>query len=183
MKKCIGTVGLVVFMSVSLVACGGKASKNNQNEGNVVMQQNSQLDNSNSEEINTDFAVSIELNAISKVSYLSETTALTTESANALYNFGKYSELEKEIRNIENENEFREIALVKVENENQTAELYSIMLKRLADLKAKYADNKKISEILNEPDNMRIRQQDGILIFILAENAGEIEMELDKAFN
>ena len=172
-----------MIMSVSLVACGPKDSDNKQNEGNTMIQQVGNGEATNPNELDKEFAVSVELNAISKVSGLSEMTVLTVESANALYNFGKYSELEKEIRNIETEGELREIALVKVEDENQTAELYSIMLKRLADLKAKYADNEKISNMLNNPENMRIRQQDGILIFILADNAEEIEMELDKAFN
>lgn len=183
MKKAIGTVGLVMIMSVSLVACGPKASKDKQNEGNSVIQQITDDEGTNFEDLNSDFAVNVALNAISNVSGLTEMATLTDESAEALYSFGKFSGLEKEIRSVETESEFREIALVKIEDENQTAELYSIMLKRLADLKAKYADNEKVSEILNNPESMRIRQQDGILIFILAENAGEIEMELDEMFN
>lgn len=182
MKKLIGTIGLVMIMGVSLVACGPKDSKNEQNKGNTAIQENSQGGATNLEALNADFAVSLELNAISKVSGLSEMTALTKESADALYNFGKYSELEKEVRSLETEKEVREIALVKVKDASQSADLYVIMLDRLATLKEKYAGNENVSKILNDSENMILKQQDGILIFILAENAKEIEMELDKSF-
>ena len=186
MKKAVGTIGLVIMLGLSLVACGKGKTQIEENKGNVVIggnQQEIQEETVAIEPLNKEYAVKENLDKIVDISRLNEFMTMSQQDIETNYNFGEYKNLQKEIRSRETDEEFREIALVKLGDVKQSEDLYMIMLNRLESLKQKHSANKKISEILNDPASVVLKQQGKVLVFIIAENAKEIEAEIDKSFN
>lgn len=195
MKKILGIVALVVVLMLTFVGCNNNEQAGNNNVNNeVVNNQNNNQNNTQNKEQNKQeeqinvtpknqsFAVAEELNALQKYTGLEVATKMSQEKIKEKYNFGKYEKLQMEVRSLESEDTVKEIAMVKISETDQSMDLFQIMIKRLSALKEKYKDNEKILTMLNDSNNMILKQQGGIVIFIVAENAKEIEAELDKSF-
>lgn len=191
MKKILGIVALVVVLMLTFVGCNNNENQgeNNLGNNNVVENQNQNPNQNNQENekvvvepVNKSFSIEEELNTIQPLTGLEQATKMSETEISTNYNFGKYEDLQMEIRSLESGENFKEIAIIKIGETDQSMDLFQIMIKRLTALKEKYKDNEKVLGILNDSKNMILKQQGGVLIFIVAENAKEIEAELDKSF-
>lgn len=194
MKKIVGILALIIAVMLSLMACNNNNNEvvdnnsvvnDNQNENqndNNDLNDNQEDENIVTEPFNQTYDVAQELNAVQTVTGLDETSKMSQEKINNSYSFGNYKDLQMEIRSNESEDAFKEVAIVKIGDNEQSMDLFQVMIGRLNTLKEKYKDNEKILSVLNNNDNIVLKQQGGVLIFIVAENAKEIEAEVDKSF-
>lgn len=194
MKKIVGILALIIAVMLSLMACNNNNNEvvdnnsvvnDNQNENqndNNDLNDNQEEENIVTEPFNQTYDVAQELNAVQTVTGLDETSKMSQEKINNSYSFGNYKDLQMEIRSNESEDAFKEVAIVKIGDNEQSMDLFQVMIGRLNTLKEKYKDNEKILSVLNNNDNIVLKQQGGVLIFIVAENAKEIEAEVDKSF-
>ena len=210
MRKLIGIISIVIAIMFSFAACNNNTQvENNENKNNnSVEQNNSNVENNNTEKneeentnnaeivdissfysgdivtepANKTFNVKSSLDNIASVSGLNESTKLSEAQIKEKFNFGKFEGLEKEIRSKVTDDDIKEIVIVKIGDNDQSMVLFQIVTARLANLRVEHKDNEKILAIIENNENLVMKQQGGILISILAENAQEISEELDKQF-
>ena len=185
MKKLLGILALIGIVVFTCVTCEKKQQKVDDKSNNTQVQQgNAELVESSgevaTEPINKEFDVEESLANLSKVTGLDENTRMSEDEIRATYDFGKYERLQKEIRSQITEDSIAEIVILKIGDKEQTSDLFQIVFNRIYQLQQKYAENEKISDILENGDNIVIKQQGGILIAIIAENAEEIEQKIDE---
>ncbi len=105
---------------------------------------------------------------------------LSEEEIENEYNFGDYKDLEKVIASSKKENEINEIAIVKLDNINQSSDILMIFLDRIEKLKQENSNNKEILQLLETEDKVIFKQARKYAVMIIAENAKELEEQFDK---
>lgn len=185
MKKLIGILALIGIVTFTFIGCEKKQQNvDNDSNNSQVQQENTDLNNNSgeitTEPLNREFKIDETLANIIKVSGLDESSKMSEDKVKSEYDFGQYEGLQKEVRSQITEDSITEIAIVKIGENEQTQDLFQIVFKRIAQLQQKYAENDKINSILNNGDNIVIKQQGGVLIVIIAENAKEIEQKIDE---
>lgn len=189
---------IALVVSFCLVGCNNTQNNNNASNNNNQNQIDQSINNSNNNidenhndnqsnskvEENTEndktFNVADEMKKVESLTSLDDTSKMTKEEINEKYNLGKYKDLPMEVRSEITENSLKEIVLIKIDENEQSSDLILIMLSRLDALKKEYRENRDITKILNNPENMILKQQNGVLTFIIAENAKAVEAELNK---
>ena len=119
---------------------------------------------------------SVQLNSVKNL------VAVEDSKANELLNLREYVGVEKMVARYVSDEEFTEIWLLKVSEEGQAPILFRIFNERINDLKTEYAGNNKIIDILNTENNIRIKQQSGIVVVIISNDAENIEKTIDANF-
>lgn len=104
------------------------------------------------------------------------------EDANMLLNLEEYLGLEKRIAKYETENEYTEIWLLKISQENQAIDIFRMFNNRILDLKKEFGQNERINEILNNEKNISMKQQNGIVVIIVSNNLENVENAIDECF-
>lgn len=108
--------------------------------------------------------------------------AVEDEVANELLNLREYVGVEKMVARYVSNEEFTEIWLLKVSEEGQAPILFRIFNERINNLKTEYQGNENITRILNDYNNIRIKQQSGIVVIIVSNDAENIEKTIDANF-
>ena len=153
MKKILGMISIIIIFMFALIGCQKNETNNN------IVQNNNVQQNINQKEVDK----------------------MPETEINKNFDFGKYHGLQKEIRTKETSDSFTEVAIIKVGENEQSTEIFLKMSKRLSELQKKYADNDEISKILaNTEDNFVLRQEGGIIISVIGENAKEIASKLKQ---
>lgn len=200
MYKILGIILILVLVMFSFAGCFEKdisnssgdinnVENNNEENNNQVVSPNNSGETINTpsgeivtEPLNTTFDISAAFDSIADVAGLPESTKLSEAEIKEIYDFGEYNALEKEIRKVETDDNFAEIILIKVGENDQALTLFPIISQRMMKLREQYADNEKISAILNNGENFVSKQQGGILVSIISENAKAIEEKLQESF-
>lgn len=185
MKKGFKIIAIMCVIILALTACGDK--KKNENVQNIV-NNNSQaivdVEKNDEPVIENPISESDELKKmfinIEEISGLDETTKLTKENIKEKFEFGEHQNLEMQIHSKETNETISEVAIVKLDDSAQTDEIFVAFAKRREALQEKYSENEKVLEIINSSDNV-MKQEGGTVVFIIAENAKEIEEYLSKA--
>lgn len=189
MKKIIGILALIGIIMVAFVGCENKNQNINDNQNNSQVQQENNNTNNTvndysgeivTEPFNKDFNIDSTLSSVASISGLDEKTKMSEDEIKANYNLGKYEGLQREIRSKITDDSITEIIIIKIGENEQTQDLFQKVAGRLTQLQQKYAENDKITSILNNGDNVIIKQQAGVLIGIIAENAKEIDAQINE---
>ena len=198
MKKVLVIVVLIVAVLYLFGACNNKEDINNNNSGDSIIDDKN-LYESNQENIiitpsnistsenigNVEgeaFKIAKVLDNIASVSKLNSSSKLTNSQIKEKFKFGELGSLEKEIRSNITEDNIKEIAIIKLENNDQFMPLFQAMTSRLSDLKEEYKDNQKITKILNSRDCYVLKQQGEVIISIISKNAKLIEEKMQESF-
>lgn len=198
MKKVLVIVALIVAVLYLFGACNNKEDINNNNSGDSIIDDKN-LYESNQENIiitpsnistsenigNVEgeaFKIAKVLDNIASVSKLNSSSKLTNSQIKEKFKFGELGSLEKEIRSNITEDNIKEIAIIKLENNDQFMPLFQAMTSRLSDLKEEYKDNQKITKILNSRDCYVLKQQGEVIISIISKNAKLIEEKMQESF-
>ena len=88
------------------------------------------------------------------------------------------SGLEKFVATSQSNDSLTEIAMIKIGEDEQTEDILLIFAKRLEKLKQQYAENPAILEMLENSENVIIKQQASVSTMIIGANAKELEEEL-----
>ena len=184
MKKFLKILSLIIIMSFILTACGkngnnkstANAGKNNSQILNEIEKEDVPL--IITESMNKENDIEKYFSNIEEINGLDENTKLSRKEIEENFDFGKYKDLEMEIRSIESEETISEIAIIKLEDAAQTEEIFSILAKRRESLQEKYAENEKVLEIIDNPNNI-MQQEGGVVTFIISEKAKEIEEKIN----
>ncbi len=197
MKKVLGIISLIIVILCLFVACNNKEDINNES-GNIIIDGSNLNENNleniliNSSNISTSenvgepeekgFKISKVLDNVASVSKLSSNSKLTNSQIKEKFKFGELDKLEKEIRSDITEEDIKEIAIVKLENSDQSIPLFQVMTSRLMALKEQYKGNDKITKVLNSSDCYVLKQQGGVLISIISKDAKTIEEKIQESF-
>ena len=197
MKKVLGIISLIIVILCLFVACNNKEDINNES-GNIIIDGSNLNENNleniliNSSNISTSenvgepeekgFKISKVLDNVASVSKLSSNSKLTNSQIKEKFKFGELDKLEKEIRSDITEEDIKEIAIVKLENSDQSIPLFQVMTSRLMALKEQYKENDKITKVLNSSDCYVLKQQGGVLISIISKDAKTIEEKIQESF-
>ena len=201
MKKLTKVLLAVTAMCAVLTGCfGNEEQQSNQgNQGgqnnNSVVQNQGNKENTNKNEqpkepeekvvaepLNADFAESEVANTMKALNAETTYKQLSEAEIEEKYEFGKYKNLEKIVVSEETDTSISEIVIVKLGDMEQSTDILMKFVDRLNDLKAKYAENKEVLDMLNTQDSFIIKQQAGVAVMILGPNAKAMEAEFDKAF-
>lgn len=199
MKKLTKVLLAVVAMCAVLTGCtgnqsqqlnqGNQGNQGNQNNNSVVQNQGNENNNQQQEEekvvaepLNADFAESEVANSMKGLNAETTYKQLSEAEIEEKYDFGKYKSLEKIVVSEETDTSISEIVIVKLGDMEQSTDILMKFVDRLNDLKAKYADNQEVLDMLNTQDSFIIKQQAGVAVMILGPNAKAMEAEFDKAF-
>lgn len=182
MKKILGMISIIIIFMFALIGCQKNETNNNIVQNNNVQQNiNQKEENVVLEPFNEDYNITQAFTNIKEDTGLSEVDKMSETEINKNFDFGKYKGLQKEIRTKETSDSFTEVAIIKVGENEQSTEIFLKMSKRLSELQKKYADNDEISKILaNTEDNFVLRQEGGIIISVIGENAKEIASKLKQ---
>lgn len=201
MKKLTKVLLAVTAMCAVLTGCFGNEEQqlNQGNQGgqnnNSVVQNQGNKENTNKNEqpkepeekvvadpLNADFAESEVANTMKALNAETTYKQLSEAEIEEKYEFGKYKNLEKIVVSEETDTSISEIVIVKLGDMEQSTDILMKFVDRLNDLKAKYAENKEVLDMLNTQDSFIIKQQAGVAVMILGPNAKAMEAEFDKAF-
>ena len=201
MKKLTKVLLAVTAMCAVLTGCfGNEEQQSNQwNQGGQnnksVVQNQVDKENTNKNEqpkepeekvvaepLNADFAESEVANTMKALNAETTYKQLSEAEIEEKYEFGKYKNLEKIVVSEETDTSISEIVIVKLGDMEQSTDILMKFVDRLNDLKAKYAENKEVLDMLNTQDSFIIKQQAGVAVMILGPNAKAMEAEFDKAF-
>ena len=165
MKKLMKIILAMVVICMALAGCNSQKEPNEEKF---------------SEPIYEDFPMD---EALSEMEGLLEGIELTKLSASEIedkYHFGTYKDLKMIVASDETDTSISEIAIVRLNDMEQSTDILLKFLDRKEALKEKYAENEKMQEILSAEDSVIIKQQQGIAVMIIGENAKDLEMQFDK---
>ena len=201
MKKLTKVLLAVTAMCAVLTGCFGNEEQqlNQGNQGgqnnNSVVQNQGNKENTNKNEqpkepeekvvaepLNADFAESEVANTMKALNAETTYKQFSEAEIEEKYEFGKYKNLEKIVVSEETDTSISEIVIVKLGDMEQSTDILMKFVDRLNDLKAKFAENKEVLDMLNTQDSFIIKQQAGVAVMILGPNAKAMEAEFDKAF-
>ena len=183
MKKSLKILATLSVITLVLVGCNNEKEtqiNNNKENSNINNVESSNNDDNNieieSQPINENYNTKEIFESIENTSKLDESKTMTEEQLKEEFEFNKYDVLEKEIRTDITEDSITEVGIIKLTDNAQTEEIMGIILRRKEELDAKYADNEKIMNILSNSDNFVIKQEAGVVKYVIAENASSIEI-------
>jgi len=186
MKRVLKLFIAIITICVMLTACNNSKTdlNNNNNNANLNNQnsENAEDENVITNPVNETFEKSTALTAMDAVVADTNLTKLSDSEVKEKYNFGKYEGLEKLVASNETEEGVSEIAMVKLGDMEQSSDILLMFIDRINDLKEKYADNPEMIKLLTTQDSYIIKQQAGVAVMIIGDNAKEIEAEFDKNF-
>ena len=78
------------------------------------------------------------------------------------------------------ENELTEVWIIKMSDNNQYKSIIAKIRARVEALKEEYKDNNAISHLLNDNDNIVIKQSNGVVIAVFAGDAGAIASGIEQ---
>ena len=94
----------------------------------------------------------------------------------------EYKGLEKRVAIYESDTEYTEIWLFKISSEPQALDIFRMFNDRIEDLRKIYATKTAISLIVNNEKNISMKQQNGIVIIIVSNDAENVEKAIDEKF-
>lgn len=100
--------------------------------------------------------------------------------ANELIHLDEYEGLEKRVAMHESEDEYTEIWLLKISEDEQASKIFRKFDKRIEDLRMQYSDNQKISEMLKNEKNISMKLQGKIAIVIISNDVENVEKAVDE---
>lgn len=188
MKKSLKVIMGLCAIILVLGGCNNqKENKTNVNNvnSNINVDSNTNADsNTNiiveSEPINTNYNNAVIFDSIKEISKLDESTKLTEQQIQEEFEFNEYATLEKEIRSNISEGAINEVGIIKLGDISQSEKVMEIVLKRKEALTTKYADNPEIAEILNNSDNFILKQEAGVVKYIISDDVASIEKNMAK---
>lgn len=113
---------------------------------------------------------------------INQLLGIDDSKANELIDLEGYKGLEKKVAKYEDNNEYTEIWLLKISERSQPIKIFRKFNERIESLRYEYKNNSRISKILNNEDNIIMKQQNGIVIIIISNEAKEIEKSIDAIF-
>lgn len=176
MKKKSLVLIICLITIVLLVGCNKKDNNDklpNDNQTHQVQQEEKVL--------NEKYNLENSINDIKEITG-EETKILTEEEISQKYNLTGIENLETKVLVNTSENNYEEIAIIKLTNSEQQFTVQKMMFDRYQQLKEEYIENEAIYKILDNMDNFKIKVQDGVGIFIISSNAEELMKKFDKAF-
>lgn len=113
-------------------------------------------------------------------STMGETTMkLTEEEISQKYNLNGLEGTEKDVLINVSENDYEEIAIIKLTKEDQVFPVQKMLNERLETLKEEYAENAEILPILTNSENVKIKILDNVGVFVISTRADELIQSFD----
>lgn len=109
-----------------------------------------------------------------------ELNRLSEEEIEEKYQFGEYKNLKKIVASNETEDGISEIAIVRLDDMEQSTDILFKFVDRRENLKEQYADKEEVLEMLSKQDGVIMKQQQGIVVMIIGDNSKELEEQFDK---
>ena len=184
---CIALVVAIVIAIIAIALKPDNISNNEDIENAGNKENNESLYNGGNEAtegmepINKDMVLGDILNQIKK-SEVEGLKGISDTEANNLIDLKEYVGLEKKVAKYEDDDEFTEVWLFKISKQEQAVEIFRMFNDRIEDLREEYKNDAKISEILNNENNIKMKQQAGIAIVIISDSASRVERALDVEF-
>ena len=185
MKKTGRMIIMVLSICAAFTACqnnGEIIENNNQSQeiNNAQNQQNSLQKEEN--RIREDYDVKEEMTGVIERTRLQTSNILGDEEKVSKIDFSDLQGVTYEHVEEITENEITEVWLVKMSNINQKEKIINKIKQSLEELKTKFADNKRIIAILENEDNIIIKEKEGIVIAAFAADAGAIVSGVEHSF-
>ncbi|MBO5179383.1 MAG: hypothetical protein J6B87_03460 [Clostridia bacterium] len=170
MKKRIILLITFIIAVTMLAGCNkdekdNKVTNNNENQIEDIQQEEKPLNQS----YDLESSVTAMKNSIGQTA-----TLLTNEEITQKYNLAGIENLNKSVIVNASENNYEEIAIIKLTNVDQQFAVQKMMYERLQTLKEEYKENTEIYNILDNDENTKIKILDNVGIFILSKNADEL---------
>lgn len=180
-KKVIFVIGILMII-ISIIAIIFLNRKDNIIEGpNNDFQGESNSAGASMKPINTAIELKDILQDVKNDS-IGKLVPIEDSKANEMLNLRNYVGLEKMVAQYVSDNEFSEIWLLKISEESQVLDLFRIFNERIETLKEEYKNDEVISSIIKNEKNIIIKQQYGIVIMIISNEAENIEQIIDSNF-
>lgn len=178
MKKII--IFLLAFITVISVFSGCKKNENNE-VTNSDKENVQQVEIEQEKPLNQTYQTSSAVEAIQEK--LGENSrVLSEDEINEKYKNEELKNLEKQTIILSSEDNYEEVTVVKLSNTNQYFEIQKAMNDRVEMLKKEFENNDKVLNMLEKPENLKIKIQDNIAIFVVSTNANDIIGVFDSGF-
>lgn len=180
-KKIILVIGSIIVIAsiIAVIANLQKDSNIKDNEIGIIQGGNTAAEGM--EPINQTIVLNDILQHI-KNDEVNKLEAIEDNEANELLNLRNYVGLEKRVAQYIGEDEFTEVWLLKISEEAQAIDLFRMFDERIQNLRNEYKDNANIMEILQDENNIILKQQSGIVIMIISDDAENVEKSIDIEF-
>lgn len=184
MKKSIKLILFVLAMCLIFAGCNNTKTKpvtpvNQPSQG--TQEQQEQLPPVVTEPINQDFSIEETYKSMAELLPENNLREMTSTEIDEAYGLGRYSGLEKFVATSQSDDSLTEIAMIKIGEDEQTEDILLIFAKRLEKLKQQHAENPAILEMLENSENVIIKQQASVSTMIIGTNAKELEERFDGA--
>lgn len=176
MKKKIIFLIVIIILVAALMGCGKKENNIQNNTGNEPI-----VEVKNTNPLNERYNLEDSINTI-KSEIVVNAVEISDSEVVKLYNMGELSYLKKKVLIDSQNNNYEEIAVMKLTEKDQKFKLQKIMNDRYQALKEEYGSNAEVSKILNNSDNVKIKVQDDVAIFVISTRATKLIETLDKDF-
>ncbi|MBO5143789.1 MAG: hypothetical protein J6C46_12520 [Clostridia bacterium] len=183
-KKYIKINSLIMIMITTIIVLTGcfnddvNYDSGSKIEPNETTEDENQI--SSEQRLYIDFDIEELKNKIIAAGNYDTPEVLKTEEVTSEYDLAELNNIEAIVIKEEKLNSYQEVAIVKLINEEQCDKIIEKFIYRYEDLK----ENKKdYGTILYSKENIAIKQQAGVGIFIVSTNKNEIESEINKFFD
>lgn len=176
---CVLGIILIIVATVTIIITKDKGNK--QNNENDIIQNNGNVAAEDMNPINTTTSLTNILQTV-KDNNTKELVAIEDSKANELMDLKEYVGLEKKVAQYISTEELTEIWLFKISKESQSLDLFRMFDDRIETLKRENKDKPQILSILEDSQNIIIKQQNGIVIMIISNDAKNIEKSVDANF-
>lgn len=181
--KIVMSVGIVAIISVIVVLIVAIVNpcKVNEAKENYTFYNTGNVAEEGMEPINKEMNLGDLLQNV-KSGEVAELKPVKNEIADKLLDLKEYKGLEKRVAIYESDTEYTEIWLFKISSEPQALDIFRMFNDRIEDLRKIYATKTAISLIVNNEKNISMKQQNGIVIIIVSNDAENVEKAIDEKF-
>lgn len=180
MKRLIGVIAMLMIFTFAISGC-----KDNTKVGEEKPIEDKPVVNIQNQEtnlpLNENFDLEKSMESIFEA-VESETRELTEEEVNEKYNFDGIEKLEKKTIITSSENKYEEVTIIKLTDTSQYYTVQSVADERVNDLKNEFKESENILKILEKNENIKIKIQDGVAIFVVSDRSDEIMKNFDNEF-
>ena len=181
LKKSVNIFVIFIVSLVVLVGCNNVIEQQT-NENKQIEENTNSGENDYSEEEIKGYSKDIDLTSVKdtiiNVGNMDNAKVLKDTEVNTVYNLGESKGVESLVVIDEQDEHYQEIAVIKLLSEEQSDKIIEKFILRYEELKQE-ANKNNVTSIKN---NIVMKQQAGIGIFIVSENRLELEKEIDGYF-
>ena len=180
MKKTLLVITSIIVV-FALAGCKKDESKTNVNNVNTNI---NNIQSTNQQVIDTPLNPTYDINTT--IDKMKEDSAglveMSDSEINQKYDLGDNASLEKKVFVNVSENNYEEIAMIKITDEAQTFNVQKALSNRVESLKEEYKNNANIAAILENSANIKIKAQDGIVTLIVSKDVDKLMQTFDSTF-